>query len=205
MDLRTPQTPGRCSTPCIPDGATTCPDGLTCQVGAVPGCGGCHSGLGRTGDPCSDNNQCESGLCATRGGIEGGFCTEVCGGVDDCPTGFSCEDAGGIAVCVPPSGVRPGELGFPCDSNGECNSGICAVDGSGEVGFCTEVCSEGMPCPSGYACRSAGTTSVCVPLNDIDGGCGCVVPGASGQNQGPLPWFLLAAPALLWLRRKRQV
>ena len=149
-----------------------------------------------------DNDQCESGLCATRGGADAGFCTEICGDVTDCPTGFSCEDAGGVMICVPPSGPAPGELGFPCGSNSECDSGICAVEGDNEVGFCTQSCDESTPCPEGYECQSAGATSVCVPLSQIDGGCGCVVIGRPDRSASWF-WLFLVVPAIVWLRRRR--
>ncbi len=56
-----------------------------------------------------------------------------------------------------------GRLGYPCDSNTDCQSGICLDTAKGKV--CTEFCMES--CPSGWACKdiswAGDTVFVCLP------------------------------------------
>ncbi|MFO0745373.1 MAG: hypothetical protein U1F43_06835 [Myxococcota bacterium] len=60
---------------------------------------------------------------------------------------------------VPP---QPGEFGYTCDENLDCNSGYCVQTADGRQ--CTRACIDS--CPSGYDCRLApGTdaTFICLP------------------------------------------
>ena len=57
---------------------------------------------------------------------------------------------------------EPGEFGYTCDENLDCNSGWCIQTSSGRQ--CTRTCLD--TCPTGYDCREApGTdaTFVCLP------------------------------------------
>lgn len=58
--------------------------------------------------------------------------------------------------------AQPGEFGYTCDENLDCNSGWCIQTASGRQ--CTRTCLD--TCPAGYDCREApGTdaTFVCLP------------------------------------------
>ncbi|MAC29782.1 MAG: hypothetical protein CMH59_25435, partial [Myxococcales bacterium] len=46
-----------------------------------------------------------------------------------------------------PTGPEPGELGWPCARNADCNSGLCL-----EAGVCTESCVDTATCPESWAC-----------------------------------------------------
>ncbi|TNF32623.1 MAG: hypothetical protein EP329_09585 [Deltaproteobacteria bacterium] len=64
-----------------------------------------------------------------------------------------------VDTYVPP---QPGEFGYTCDSNSDCNSGWCIQTADGRQ--CTRTCVE--ECPQFYDCREApGTdaTYICVP------------------------------------------
>ena len=62
------------------------------------------------------------------------------------------------------------QLGDPCTSVEQCESGICFSEGVDEQGVCTSECDEeSSPCPlEGFACRS--TTSfgyICIPVDPL--------------------------------------
>ena len=98
---------------------------------------------------------------------------------------------------VPPA---PGEPGYPCNENGQCNSGVCLETPQGKV--CAQPCVEN--CPEGYTCKNltfgADLYSVCVPLflllcdpcnenkdcnaDATGGGAACVDFGANGRFCG---------------------
>jgi MYXO-CTERM domain-containing protein len=92
-------------------GATGSAD-ITVTVGEDCGCaanevcidGSCEPFGGGLGATCADNADCNSGLCGSDGAQR--ICTEVCDG--SCPSGFSCEPAGGVRVCWPAEGSHGG-------------------------------------------------------------------------------------------------
>ncbi|MCS6798319.1 MAG: matrixin family metalloprotease [Myxococcota bacterium] len=69
----------------------------------------------------------------------------------DCGPGERCDPESGRCVLAP-----QGRLGDPCTSGGECVSGLCAEDLERGGAFCTELCSDAMPCPAGFSCEDAG-------------------------------------------------
>ena len=100
-------------------GETDCPAGFVC----VPAGGAsvCAPDLGLVGDPCMENNDCSSALCASSGGE--GTCTRVCDAFTPCAPGFECvrtadgitaacvrpsDDGGGGGCCSVGAGVEPG-------------------------------------------------------------------------------------------------
>lgn len=99
---------GLCGSPCIPDGAAGCPEGYTCQVGVVMGCGACRV-ASALGEPCDTNEVCASRMCAVAGART--FCTQLCDDASTCPEGFTCAAAGDVSVCVPPERGGDGARG----------------------------------------------------------------------------------------------
>ncbi|MCB9727809.1 MAG: putative metal-binding motif-containing protein [Deltaproteobacteria bacterium] len=132
---------------------------------------------GTFGAPCETSEDCFSGFC--RPSRDGFVCSLGCSGA--CPAAWTCEaiaDGGGnpAFVCVDPYAY----LCLPCLENRDCNQGLGTttaqcLDQGGEGSFCGVACSEQSPCPTGYSCQTATTTSgtsstQCVP---DDGMCEC--------------------------------
>jgi MYXO-CTERM domain-containing protein len=186
---------GVCTTPCIAGGAAGCPEGFSCQVGAVPGCGSCQRS-GRLGDPCMVVEDCTTRLCLAGGDTS--YCTQTCDAATPCPPRFACTDAGGFSVCVPDARG----LGAPCADNVECLSGICASEGS--TSYCTRVCDRRTdPCPESFVCVATTDPSVRICRPESAGGCGCRAPGAGPGSSGGVLALALTAVAIV-LRRRRQ-
>ena len=81
---------------------------------------------------------------------------------------FGCEESGAD------SGT--GLIGESCVDSGDCASGPCVDPGSGAL-ICTQACDDANPCPSGYSCAAAGSSSVCVPEMMSTGGTDVPVGG----------------------------
>jgi hypothetical protein len=205
---------GVCAEPCVPGGATTCPTGLACQVGTLPGCGACRI-AGALGDVCTGNDDCGTGICAV--GEDGSsFCTRLCDTAAPCPAGFDCVDAGGGAQACRPGGGAGG-LGADCTAPGDCLSMLCAERSAGDR-FCTRTCNDASPCPAAFDCvlTGDGVTSVCVdapgrgdPAGDarrLIGSTTCsVTPGlAPGDGAAVLMGLLSALFAVTRRARRRR-
>lgn len=137
---------------------------------------------GKTGDPCSSNDACESGICLV--GPNGGVCTDTC--IEDCPAGWTCQfmDIFGsdpVSVCVP--------LHFDqcksCSKNSECGSVKDFCISVGEEGkFCGIDCSD-VECQEGFVCNEVLIPGLeisamqCMPQS---GSCSCNSK-TSGQEQ----------------------
>jgi hypothetical protein len=191
---------GICSTPCIPDGATSCPEGFSCQTGELAGCGSCQQ-AGALGDACLTNEDCSSRQCASQ--ADSSFCTAFCDASSPCPGGFRCVPVdAATSVCVPDRGG----LGAACTSNESCASGICAAQG--ERTYCTRTCDAVNACPREFVCTltADGVTSVCEPRETTaprSSGCRCAAPGArSGAPTSAL--LLLVGLALAVIARRRR-
>jgi hypothetical protein len=102
------------------------------------------------------------------------------------------EPAGEIGAGEMPAGEEGGntnqlrQLGDPCTSVAQCESGICFSEGVDEQGLCTSACdSEESECPlEGFVCRS--TTSfgyICIPA-EVQGPCSpCEESYECGDNE----------------------
>lgn len=156
---------GVCSQSCDwPSGS--CPSGFYCDGEATGACGPgvClrgGAGAGAIGDSCNDHPDCANQYCFE------GLCAEPCNPetVGACPGGGVCRV--GALACRGACGTA-GSLGDPCSANEQCGSGMCAMADGQQ--FCTDLCDASSPCPTGYACTSAGSVSVCVPDGGALGG-----------------------------------
>jgi len=116
----------------------------------------CAVGEGCFMDPCSTNDDCQSGWCVDHLGDP--ICAKAC--VDECPAGFSCKSvAGGGAdvtwICLSDAT----HLCRPCADANDCSSPTGAEDACIDYGaqgsFCGAVCEAGDDCPWGFACQDA--------------------------------------------------
>jgi uncharacterized protein (TIGR03382 family) len=114
--------------------------------------------------------------------------TAACGADNHCTGAFKC--LGGYCL---PGADTSGGLGAECVDSSECITGSCGTDGNSHL--CTGACDSGDRCPSGFDCRSAGTTSVCWPATS-SGGC-----ATSGDGSPAFVLGGLGALALLVRRR----
>lgn len=119
----------------------------------------------------------------------------------------------------------PGAFGLPCSAPADCQSGLCADDGSGAAKYCTQTCNSTMNnCPQQAECLPASTNSyVCGRPQGAPGAPTPPTPGGD-DNQGAQkfaggelvgscavaaeriaapPFALLALLALALLRRRR--
>ncbi|HHH28619.1 MAG TPA: matrixin family metalloprotease [Polyangiaceae bacterium] len=140
----------------------TCPSGFYCDGEATGACGAgvCLAGTaggGADGDHCSQDSDCANLYCFL------GLCSQPCNPetVGSCPGGGVCQV--GPLACRGACGTS-GSLGDPCDGNDACASGLCAETDDGS--FCTNLCDDSSPCPTGFRCSTAGAVRVCEP----DGG-----------------------------------
>jgi hypothetical protein len=144
------------------------------------------------------NEDCASGaFCAMRG--ETRWCAALCTTDTDCPSGFSCVDAG-ARLCAP-SGAFYGEA---CTTTADCAAGDCLG------GRCTESCAGSATCPTGLLCRRTddGLGATCrapaaaAPAED-DGGCNVASRGPGGFGAGGWALVAIALSALLGCRGRR--
>jgi len=132
---------------------------------------------GQFGARCTSNNECASGLCIE--GPEGYVCSRPC--IEQCPEGWQCRKAvigaEAMDVCILPGA----ELCKPCQVDEQCGHGACMEVGQGR--FCGRDCSDDLPCPQGYECRTVAVGEhdmlQCVPSS---GTCDCTVP-ANGKTR----------------------
>jgi len=201
---------GRCITDstgsfCSRDCGDGCPEGFRC--GAATGACVHDERPGRTGDPCVENADCESGICAEASdGTD--FCTDECSDAEPCPTGFDCSDVGGDDLCVPDLLL----LGQECETNEQCLSDLCGHfapedwGGADFIDVCTSFCSDIAPCPGEFICRDVSGYDLCVPtvpppppLQRKEYGCGC-----TATDGGPAGAVALSAVALVLAGARRR-
>jgi|GEM_PF-2405125 len=77
-----------------------------------------------------------------------------------CLVGYVCGAETG--VCEAPTGSG---LWDPCDSDDDCDSGLCVLQDAAGSTWTTSRCSTGCgaSCPTGFACAVLGTESLCLP------------------------------------------
>ncbi len=111
------------------------------------------------GKPCSDNDDCLSGLCIPHEGEL--VCSHEC--VEECPAGFTCSaiTSGGPDMFFACVSLAP-SLCLPCSSSDDCEPGpgvpaACAIY-PGEGSFCATLCTDEILCPEGSYCLDVDTT-----------------------------------------------
>jgi len=101
-----------CTTFC--DGPDDCPDGFSCTPAG--GAMLCAPDARLVGEPCMEDADCVTGLCADLG--EGTICSRLCGPDAPCTTGFECRptEDGTRALCLAPvaTTATPGGGGCSC-------------------------------------------------------------------------------------------
>lgn len=108
------------------------------------------------GEPCTDNDECNSGLCAAT--ADGQVCSQSCDSFNpmSCPGGFYCDGDGcGTGLCVGGSAGAAG-LGASCSTDTDCSTLLC--DG----GVCATPCrpdAEVNTCGDGFVCRASANPS----------------------------------------------
>jgi V8-like Glu-specific endopeptidase len=197
-------TQRKCSAQCNPG---SCSTGYDCTPVSGTNKSACipkASPKAKLGEPCGGHADCESSLCAPTGA--GSVCIELCDKQNpNCPSGFDCvpianNDKGACVKSGPPA---TGGLGSPCTVHDNCDSKLCASDGTTQ--FCTQTCDPAKGCPAGFECRDAGGANVCAPTatqqpGGDDGGC-AISSGSSGPATTLLLLWLL--PLLVLVRRLR--
>ena len=69
----------------------------------------------------------------------------------------------GVVACVALLGCGDsGAVGDSCDTEADCQGGLCITGGSFPDGVCTPACDTNVDCPEGFSCisRSGG---ICLP------------------------------------------
>ncbi|HWP09027.1 MAG TPA: S8 family serine peptidase [Polyangiaceae bacterium] len=181
----------RVTAPCAgaADG-TECSDGNACTTNDQCNAGTC---VGGAAPSCNDDNACTNDSCDTEDGCvhtnntascsDGDACTlgDVCSGGScepgspkTCSASDACHVAGSClsgGTCTNPNAPN----GTPC-TNGQCQSGVCTVVGTGGTGG-----TGGSTGGTGGTGGSAGGTGGTGGTGGGTGGTG-VTPGASGES-----------------------
>jgi cysteine-rich repeat protein len=117
----------------------------------------CDSGSGCFLYPCTNGDDCLSGLCVAHLGNL--VCTEQC--TEECPQGFDCLQLAGFEPDIVFACVSPfAHLCRPCNTNSDCSSAAgedaCLVYGP-EGRYCGANCTVEEDCPPDYSCIEATT------------------------------------------------
>ncbi|MBN2497998.1 MAG: hypothetical protein JXR96_25625 [Deltaproteobacteria bacterium] len=157
----TPDCAGRC---CGDDGCGgqcqhSCPTGTACNATTCE----CEPVARETGLPCTDHDQCASGLCLRYTGQAEGYCTET-----DCGSDAECVNHSddGVEMCC----VEIDVAFFFCLKIGP---GCQCGDGSGACGSsCT--CTSDSACQPGFPCLATSIMdpdAICSKLCMVDRDC----------------------------------
>jgi hypothetical protein len=142
------------------------------------------------GQPCTEDDACQGGLCLSA--------PVDCAAFDDPCNQGACDASTGLCTKSPLAAGEPCDDGLACTSDDVCDDGVCAgamldcsgLDSSCQVGFCSEasgeceqqVVSDGTPCDDGNVCTGhddcdagvcAGEIDVCGMCFDEEAGAAC--------------------------------
>ena len=139
---------GVCVPKCESDG--DCETGTRCDTGT----GDCIArGERKTGDSCSNNGQCNGGLCIQSDGFPGGYCSSGCGDqFSGCEANAECTTFDGqpvcMATCANDAACRDNE-GYKCRQIATRRDG----DGNDQaVSVCVPRCQSNAECEDGSHC-----------------------------------------------------
>ncbi|MBI3180777.1 MAG: hypothetical protein HYZ28_01400 [Myxococcales bacterium] len=142
-----------------------CPQGQDCVDGrcTAPPDAGPPDELGA---PCTENKDCDSGICLPPGPGNGGICSVACTPEKPCPRSWECKTSHlpFSRLCTPPINL----LCLACERDADCNAfgDRCLGVGTGSQLRCARDCTL-VPCPPGYRCLDWGTNGTvfrqCVP------------------------------------------
>ncbi|PKN56670.1 MAG: hypothetical protein CVU56_14940 [Deltaproteobacteria bacterium HGW-Deltaproteobacteria-14] len=129
--------------------------------------GGCHDSANdrQDRDAVADTTGADGVVVADSGGEDTAVPADTVG-LDTADTGDGASpDGSDTAVADTSTGPLPGEFGWPCSDNGQCDSGYCIEGYDGRV--CSHTC-EGGACEAGWSCRQdlaqfPDVVYVCVP------------------------------------------
>jgi len=121
-------------------------------------------GVGKVGDPCSVDGDCEAMVCD----VSTSSCSVSCVTSEDCVSEVCNTRDATTGACEPSSSV----LGAPCSAPEGCLGGYC-VDGVADTPICTRACQG--HCPVGWKCSAASGSEVCLPDEPTQLGGGCSV------------------------------
>jgi|GEM_PF-1462584 len=133
---------------------------------------------------CGDGYSCDKdGLCHLATLDVGARCvSEV-----DCAPGLSCQINGTdkdaqqhlIATCTQQNSMAARPSGSPCDTDGECRNGTCAL------GHCVDLCTDTRDCADGQSCAILPRVTIHSSMQQNDGlFAGCL------QANGFLSWTI---------------
>ncbi len=195
-------TQRKCSAECNPG---TCPTGYTCTPVSGLSKSACipkAAPKAKLGEPCTGHADCESSLCATTG--SGSVCIELCDKANpNCPSGYDCVPISGNdkGACVKSDPPAKGGLGAPCTTHDDCDSKLCASDGTRR--WCTQICDPAKGCAAGYECRDAGGTNVCASTTQSSEDGGCAISRDEEGGTATTLMLLWLLPLLVMVRRLR--
>lgn len=151
-----------------------CAHHLECASGFCLPRGLCF-GACTSDDHCTGDESCEQDALGLPSLPEGGssqtcLTPEVpCMRNSDCPRqgtacipGPSLQNPGTVALRCAPQ-VGPGEAGWACRQDAECQTGVCMLQEGEEVGSCWASCGDDADCPDGGRCDLTGYEA------DVDG------------------------------------
>ena len=181
----------------------------------LDGAGGNQPRSGEVGSSCTDDPQCDEGLCLTN--MPSGYCSQLCDSSGDCPSGAHCEIVGSqgfcyrdcqnndqcrsgydcstsdvsAASCVPSDGklvknANGADDGEPCVSDINCKGGVCLkADAGYPGGYCSTLNCDNDGECNGGVCTVASANTVCRAACGSGSDCRSGYNCISGTCQAP--------------------
>jgi hypothetical protein len=122
---------------------------------------------------CRNDGDCAAGsVCVQTPG--GRACYDACTSATQCRPQYECRDEGASSdVCVPAPGEGASPLGGACESNQDCDGGLCRTESAWDLpgGMCVLHCALDEQCPLGSYCAQGACLAICQWQSD------CTRPG----------------------------